>query len=113
MDARMNEVYWASYAVAEGEICRYGEEALASPETVMAPDAEQWFGAGTGFRAYPQLGQAQLAARLSGMDTEILPEARDVAALAARAYTRGEYLPAEQAMPVYLRDRVAWPKPAL
>lgn len=113
MDARMGEVYWGAFSATETAVQAHIGESVASPETVRAPDSGKWFGAGTGFLAYQSVLQDRLASSLSGADPGLLPEARDVAALAAHAYGRGECLPAEQALPVYLRDQVAWPKPAL
>jgi tRNA threonylcarbamoyladenosine biosynthesis protein TsaB len=110
MDARMNEVYWGAYSVSAAEIRPHAGESVMSPEMVQTPDTQVWYGAGAGFRAYPQALQERLAAVLSGLDAEMLPAAYDIATLAAQAYARGEYLPAEQALPVYVRDRVAWPK---
>jgi tRNA threonylcarbamoyladenosine biosynthesis protein TsaB len=37
----------------------------------------------------------------------VFPHARDIARLAAREFEAGRTLAAEQAVPVYLRDRVA------
>jgi tRNA threonylcarbamoyladenosine biosynthesis protein TsaB len=113
MDARMDEVYWGAYSVSEAGICRHADESVASPGTVEMPDTDPWYGAGAGFQAYPQRLRERLAALLSGVDAEMLPAAFDIATLAAKAYARGEQLPAEQALPVYIRDRVAWPKPAV
>ena len=38
---------------------------------------------------------------------QAVPRARAVAALGTRGFGRGEALPAAQALPVYLRDKVA------
>ena len=40
----------------------------------------------------------------------LLPMIKDLLALAAFAWARGEALPADMAQPVYLRDKVATPK---
>ncbi|HEX6549244.1 MAG TPA: tRNA (adenosine(37)-N6)-threonylcarbamoyltransferase complex dimerization subunit type 1 TsaB [Gammaproteobacteria bacterium] len=113
MDARMGEVYWGAFSVMETAVQAHIEESVASPETIHAPDSGKWFGAGSGFLAYQSVLKDRLVNVLAGADPGLLPEARDVASLAAQAYGRGEYLPAEQALPVYLRDQVAWPKAAL
>jgi tRNA threonylcarbamoyladenosine biosynthesis protein TsaB len=39
--------------------------------------------------------------------SEVYPHARDIARLAAREFEAGRAVSAEQAVPVYLRDRVA------
>lgn len=113
MDARMGEVYWAAYSASAAGAHAHTEESVAPPEAVEMPDTIRWFGAGVGFQAYAPALRARLATTLSGVDAELLPSARDIASLAAQACMRGERFPAEQALPVYLRDRVAWPKPGL
>jgi tRNA threonylcarbamoyladenosine biosynthesis protein TsaB len=46
------------------------------------------------------------------VDPDLLPRARDVAALGAGMLARGESVPAEEALPVYVRENVA-KKPGL
>jgi len=47
---------------------------------------------------------------LSGSDAGMLPHAEDLLTLARFAWERGEAIPADDAQPVYLRDKVATPK---
>jgi tRNA threonylcarbamoyladenosine biosynthesis protein TsaB len=59
---------------------------------------------GSGFTLYPRLrDELGLDVVLGGL----LPRAVEVALLAAREVAAGRILPAEQALPVYLRDDVA------
>jgi tRNA threonylcarbamoyladenosine biosynthesis protein TsaB len=108
-DARMHEVYWAAYARADGFAAPQTAEAVGRPERVTLPVIDEfpdaYWGAGSGFAAYPILGQ-RLASRLVRQLPEIGPHARYIAALAAHAGLAGA-VPAEQALPVYLRDDVA------
>jgi len=113
MDARMSEVYWGAFSVEERGLAVLDSEHLSSPEHVAVPEALTWFGAGSGFLADGEALRTRLGSSLSGLDPGLLPSAYDVGRLAAEAYVRGEYLPAEQALPVYLRDQVAWPKQAV
>jgi tRNA threonylcarbamoyladenosine biosynthesis protein TsaB len=41
------------------------------------------------------------------VNADLVPHARDVAVLGAAAFARGGGKPAEEAMPIYLRDKVA------
>ncbi len=107
IDARMDEVYWGCYEEVDGEMRLLGAEAVLPPEQVALPAGAggAWFGAGTGW------GYAErLAAKMDGQDASMLPHALDLLALAKFAWDRGESVPAEQAQPVYLRDKVATPK---
>ena len=103
LDARMGEVYWGLYAVNSYEAELLGEERVCAPEAVAAPSGA-WFGAGSGWAVYAEA----LAQRLtvSGWRGDCYPRAGDIARLAAAPSQRGAWVVAEQALPVYLRDRV-------
>lgn len=107
IDARMDEVYWGCYHETVGEMRLLGDEAVMAPElaTLPAQASGQWFGAGTGW------GYAErIPVSLAGHDAAMLPHAQDLLTLATFAWHRGEALPADDAQPVYLRDKVATPK---
>jgi len=108
IDARMGEVYAATYA-REGEDWRaLGREMVLPPSTLVLPDdAPGWYAVGTGMAAADGLLREQLATRLAGVDAAALPHAADVLALALPAIERGEALAAERLEPAYLRDNVA------
>ncbi|MHB8404273.1 MAG: tRNA (adenosine(37)-N6)-threonylcarbamoyltransferase complex dimerization subunit type 1 TsaB [Gammaproteobacteria bacterium] len=114
MDARIGQVYWCAYAAeAADDLTACMPETLGAPEFVQPPDADLWFGAGSGFNVYKDVLTAHLRSVLDGQDAALLPTARDVALLARLFLTRGQAVSADAAMPVYLRDRVAWPKSGL
>ena len=107
IDARMDEVYWGCYRETAGEMRLVGAEAVLPPEVAALPaDATgEWFGAGTGWGYGERIGVAP-----SGQDAGMLPHAEDLLSLARFAWERGEAVAADQAQPVYLRDKVATPK---
>ncbi len=102
IDARMGEVYAACFtADADGLAELTGEEWLGKAADFTAPKGA-WFGAGTGFGAYPDAFTVELA----GVDPTALPNAAAIARLAEKDFNAGRAVEAEQAMPVYLRDKV-------
>jgi tRNA threonylcarbamoyladenosine biosynthesis protein TsaB len=133
-DARMGEVYWACFERRAGGLAAHiGQEHVGSPDSVILP--QEWAvqaqaqaktqghvgaavlepggvalcGVGSGFTAYPRLG-AVLGA--SGrLLASVFPRAREILRLAAAEVLAGRALPAEQALPVYLRDDVAHVRP--
>lgn len=113
-DARMKEVYTGLYGRGDsGLAVLEGEERVADPDTVVlaAPGhgrARRVVGAGRGFRAYPRLAE-RLRGQLAAIDEAVLPEAGEIAALAAAALRAGEAVAPEMLQPVYLRDNVAIP----
>jgi tRNA threonylcarbamoyladenosine biosynthesis protein TsaB len=113
IDARISEVYWGAYrAGAGGLMVLVGEERVCRPAEAPLPPPGQWYGTGTGWGAYSEELQHRLGAQIARWDGQRLPHARDVAALGLAGLAAGCAVPAERALPVYLRDQVAWRKPA-
>jgi tRNA threonylcarbamoyladenosine biosynthesis protein TsaB len=108
IDARMGEVYWGAYeADRERGVVLLGEERVMAPAEVPLPAGGGWYGVGSAWGSHADELAERLGSSLAGSDAGFLPRASAVARLAAIAFKRGEALPAEQAMPVYLRDQVA------
>jgi tRNA threonylcarbamoyladenosine biosynthesis protein TsaB len=108
LDARMGEVYWGAWALDEEGVMRAAdEECVAAPDAVPLPAGSGWAGAGTGWSRYEEVLTARVGDALAVCLGHALPAALDLLPTAAAAVAAGEALPAEQALPVYLRDRVA------
>jgi tRNA threonylcarbamoyladenosine biosynthesis protein TsaB len=105
LDARMGQVYWATYEVHGDGTAIGSPESLSVPAAVVLPVGGPWFGAGHGFGVWPLLA-AQLGGSLSGADATLLPRAADIARLAVGDLRSGLALPAARAQPHYLRDEV-------
>lgn len=105
IDARMGEVYWGCFRWQAGRWEEVIAETVARPEQVVLPEGEAWQGAGSGWEAHTECLTEGFGVRLRGWETAF-PDARDIAWLAGGAVERGELLPAEAALPVYLRDKV-------
>jgi tRNA threonylcarbamoyladenosine biosynthesis protein TsaB len=104
LDARMREVYVASYRRAgDGSWREIDAPDVVKPEALAAARATS-FGAGDGFAAYPSL-----AARigLARVDAALAPTARAIGELAAPRVAHGEVVAARDAHPAYVRHRVA------
>lgn len=108
IDARMDEVYWGCYALDDGRMQLQGIEQVCAPEQAVLPRMADgdWLAAGTGWQAYA----GRIPVAVIGQATEPLPHAEDILQLALYEWQQGRSLPAEQALPVYLRDQVATPK---
>lgn len=111
MDARMDQVYWSSFAREHGAelVTSLSAERVDAPDAVV--DSDYTALAGTGFKTY-----AQLRARLATGDRRVheaaLPRASDIALLAEAEFRAGRAKPAIDAEPVYVRDQVAHVKGA-
>ncbi len=108
MDARMNEVYWAVCEVGEdGLVHLCDEERVCAPADAPLPEGDGWFGAGDGFGDIGDVLRQRLGGALAGYDAARWPRAREIALLGEAVFARGEAVSPDQALPVYLRDRVA------
>jgi tRNA threonylcarbamoyladenosine biosynthesis protein TsaB len=105
LDARMGEVYWAQYRYQDGWQAVV-EPRLSSPDEVAPLPADQLAACGNGFSAYPDAFAGKDFAQRA--DTAIVPHARELALIGARAFAAGQALPAAQAQPLYLRNKVAY-----
>jgi tRNA threonylcarbamoyladenosine biosynthesis protein TsaB len=106
VDARMREVYAAAYA-HEGDIWReIAAPTVGSPDALDPPAAARgsWVGAGNGFNAYPALA-SRLG--LTEADGAVRPTARAIGELALPRLAAGEAVAPSDALPVYVRHRVA------
>lgn len=124
LDARMGEVYLGIYTgsgiytgggietpSATG-ICTAATlqplrpEAVIDPAAISASLTGAWTGVGSGFKAHGAALCKSLAGSPSRIEPETYPHARDVALLGLETLRQGRGVRAEEALPVYLRDRV-------
>jgi tRNA threonylcarbamoyladenosine biosynthesis protein TsaB len=106
LDARMGEVYAATYRV-DGEMAvLQGEIRVASPNEVLLPEGDDWMACGNALTAYPQL-LARLVAVNRVFRPEILPTAAAVARIAVPRFSHGGGIDPAMAAPLYIRDKVA------
>ena len=107
IDARMGEIYHAAYARGGAKWETVHAPSLCAPEEAPPLQEGSWAGCGSGFAAHGAVLQRLYGGRLSAIMPDVFPHARDIARLAAREFEAGRAVPAEQAVPVYIRDKVA------
>lgn len=107
LDARMHEVYVAAYAVSGERVEEIMAAKVGAGETVDLPEGDGWHGVGDGFAAWGGVLGARLGDRLASVRADVLPTAAAVARLAAPVLARGGGVPAVEAVPLYVRDKVA------
>ena len=108
VDARMDECYWGLFCVDAGGVAQgLGQERLTEPGAIPVPDGNAWTGAGSGWQEFPSLGQA-MEGVVDRVEPAVLPLARDLLATGCRLFSDGGGVPAHEALPVYLRESVAW-----
>jgi tRNA threonylcarbamoyladenosine biosynthesis protein TsaB len=108
LDARMHEVYYGLYALdAAGLMQTQMPEGVYRPAPITMPAAGSWHGVGDGWSAHA----GELPA-LPVLDAQARPDARDLLTLAQAAWAEGRTIPPQAALPVYLREEIAWRKTA-
>ena len=113
LDARMDEVYAATYCYAQGRWHNPVPAVLLAPQNVarwsgwLAQQHGPWWLAGNAFAEYgARLGSLDPAAATAAR-VPALPKADALLRLAPSLLAEGAAVRAEQALPLYVRDKVA------
>jgi len=108
IDARMGEVYAGSFRRdGHGGLVALDDERVCTADALVLPEAHAWQVVGSGWATYESVLRERLGQEPCFADGARYPQAAHVAELAAREFKAGRALPPEQALPVYLRDKVA------
>lgn len=108
LDARMGEVYLAAYDRTDGPWRTCIAPCLCKPDAVPPLPGGDWFGAGSGFAVHGDKLRLSYACELGGVDAEAYPHARHIASLAHDEWRAGRGVSASSALPLYIRDKVAF-----
>ena len=109
IDARMAEVYIGHFSLQQGLMQLNGEELAVKPANITEFNISgDVYAVGTGWQTYANELLQQQAAIIAA---DILyPSAQDMLTLALPALAAGQFIAAELAEPVYVRDEVTWQK---
>ncbi|MBI1965024.1 MAG: tRNA (adenosine(37)-N6)-threonylcarbamoyltransferase complex dimerization subunit type 1 TsaB [Betaproteobacteria bacterium] len=107
LDARMGGIYLAAYDGTAGRWSAVREPILCAPAEAPLLPAGAWTGCGSGFAAHEAALRQRYGGQLSAVMPRLFPHARDIVQLAVHEFEQGRAVPAGQAAPVYLRDKVA------
>ncbi len=100
LDARMDEVYSAAYDWDGQRWTPRSPLQVSAPQALTLPEAPRVLLAGNALEAYGDRLPA-------GERMHALPTAAALLRLAPTLFAQGQTVPAEQAMPLYIRDKVA------
>ena len=107
LDARMGEVYHAAYRREMSDWREIGAPGLYAPQATPGVIGDDWVGVGSGFRVAEGVLRQRYAGQLSQVFDDRFPHAREISRLASRALSLGRGVPAWEAAPLYIRDKVA------
>ena len=110
LDARINEIYWASFAFVDG-VATLCQAPVACPPGELALDEGDapLLAVGSGCRFIGEM-PAAARSRVHEAAPQLLPAARDLVPLALDLLRRGVTQRPEQVQPVYVRDEINWKK---
>lgn len=101
LDARMGEIYWGHFQRSDlGIVTALGPERVMPPSAVITPTHQQWLALGPGWALEGMPAAPQLQLDCEPVAVAMLP-------LALHDWRTGQLVAAEDAVPVYLRDRIA------
>ena len=113
LDARMDEMYCATYAFDDGQWTELAGSALVTPECLSRHEFRAsglptpWVLVGNVFAVYGERVAAQDPAGASALRITALPTAAAMLRLAPQLLANGKAVSAEHALPSYIRDKVA------
>ena len=108
VDARINEVYWGVYKEESQLMVLQGAEVVCRPEDIPLDTSNIDVAIGSG-----GLYKSQVMDRcpsITSWGSLENSEARDVITLGVAQFEKQNFVSVEQAVPVYLRDKVTWKK---
>lgn len=108
IDARMGDIYSGTFARnQDGLIEAIGPEMVSTADSLIVPPSHSWAVIGTGLSRYADIIVDRLDSPPLAMEADRFPQAAAVVRLALRELRSGHAVRADQALPVYLRDKVA------
>ena len=107
LDARMGEIYHAAYEKNGDAWTTVSEPCLCKPENAPHLPGNDWFGAGSGFAMHGKALSERYAGQMQGVDGTVVPQAAAIAILGNAQIAQGRGVDAAEALPLYLRDKVA------
>ncbi len=111
LDARMGEIYHAALMKQNGIWLEISDTKVCKPQDAPTLQGDDWIGVGSGWAVYAekltQIYAQNLSQSLGNMVSDITPTAEAILRLAQPIFESGQAKPAAEAMPIYIRNRVA------
>ena len=115
LDARMGEIYHATLIKESGNWLEIHASSVCKPQEAPLIKGDGWFGAGSGWVVYGEVLEQIYANNLITILDKVMPNilpnitptAEAILRLALPVFEAGQAKPAIEAMPIYIRNRVA------
>ena len=107
-DARMNQVYAAAFEKNNHAWIPTIDPYVCDPQDVIIPAGDGWVACGSGFQSYQQIFEDSVWFSLPILDEEyVRPTAKEIIQITCREFGDGNSVCAEDAVPTYVRNKVA------
>ena len=107
LDARMGEIYHAVYDKTAHGWSVQVPPSVCKPEGAPAFSGQDYVGVGSGWQTYGTQLSALYGSQITAIQPEALPTATAILQIAKPVFAAGKGLPAIEANPIYIRNRVA------
>ncbi|HSI45471.1 MAG TPA: tRNA (adenosine(37)-N6)-threonylcarbamoyltransferase complex dimerization subunit type 1 TsaB [Methylophilus sp.] len=107
LDARMGEVYHAALIKQQHGWVEVSPPVVCKPHDVPTIEGDDWLAAGSGWAVFGEVLSAQYTQQISKIHAEIMPTAKAMLMIAKPRFIAGDTQSAQQAAPLYIRNRVA------
>lgn len=107
LDARMQEIYHAVYEKTATGWIEHHPASLEKPNAVANVTGNGWVGAGSGWQAYGDALTEHYAGQMQASYAHLTPDAATMLKLAQPLFASGKTIPAAEATPLYVRNKVA------
>ena len=107
LDARMGEVYHATFEKKDDVWQEITSSGLFKPQAAPALEGVGWLGAGSGWLTYGEQLSAIYRQQINQVLPQALPTASAVLSIAQLQLAAGLGKPATEAAPIYIRNKVA------
>lgn len=106
IDARMTEIYFGSYEINNGLMRQQINDGLYKLDNVPQPSGGEWFGVGDAWKIYAEKLEKHMKNKVTKIEAEFYPRARDIVKLARAEFLAGNFVTVNEAIPIYLRNKV-------
>jgi tRNA threonylcarbamoyladenosine biosynthesis protein TsaB len=106
-DARMREVYHAAYEKNNNVWLEVHAAGVYKPSDVPIVEGSDWVGVGSAWKVYDEILSQQYQQNVTKKLPDMTPMAEAILALAMPQFEAGLARPANEAKPIYIRNRVA------
>jgi tRNA threonylcarbamoyladenosine biosynthesis protein TsaB len=109
LDARMDEIYSALYAVENGTLVALTDEIVCAPSALELPESVSGcFAVGGGMNYFNDLNKT-VQGQIAKQDASLYPDAKQMLSLASQKLEQNLTVAPEEALPVYVREG-SWKK---